>query len=215
MEHFPGQVKTQTLTHSQVCVLTSSACTDVFDSFTSAEPRSTKEVAVELGKSPSSVGEHVEKLVAVGLLIPATTRKRGARTETFYVHRSRDHILDLENVSEETLQKYLKKFRWDMRQTERYHEVAQRAHRVDPALRRYMNYMTFSGYLNAETVLALKRVLDQAHQLFLDSIEHDPEVRKTGEYVRVKFATLLLPTQNESESRLKPTAQRAEKKKRG
>jgi len=200
---FPNQITREDLTHEQIAVLTSVACNEVFEALTFHEAFSIRELSLELGKSTASIGEHIAKLLEVGLIIPAGTRQRRARTETLYVQKAYHHMLELRNLPEETLQEFLTKFRCDMRHTDRTHVASQYALRKDSSLLPYMNYMTFTGYINLEGMRKLAAGVRDLHALYHDLIETDPEVRAKGEYMRIKFSTLTLPTIRESEKRTK------------
>lgn len=57
---------------------------EIFGHFSPSEPMSVREVAVYMGRSPSSLYYHVHRLVDVGLLRRAGERPRGTRSEGLY-----------------------------------------------------------------------------------------------------------------------------------
>ena len=80
-----GQSERHLLDLAQVKALSSSMKSQAFWSFNAYEPKSIADVAKLIGKTPQSMYGHVEKLVEVGLLLPAGTRQKRSRTEHLYV----------------------------------------------------------------------------------------------------------------------------------
>lgn len=84
---WPGQIEEGLFTLEQLRALSSVARAEVFWAFSSLEPRSTKEVAAAIRRTPPTVRYHTNELIKVGLLLAVETRKRRSRTEEAYVHR--------------------------------------------------------------------------------------------------------------------------------
>lgn len=198
----PGQVEILRMNHDQVVALGSVVCSEVFAAFDVRRPLSIREVAQELGKSAAAVGEQVTKLLSVGLLIEAGSRKRHARTETLYVHKGIKTRFVIEDHDWPTIEAYLHRFESQMRQLGRMHSLAQRAQHQDPSLRGFMLYKWHSVYLSPENALRIIQAMEELLELAL-ALETKPTTPPEGEStVRVTLATLMLPTTAESRARL-------------
>ena len=195
---FPGQVELLVLNPKQVKALSSVACDEVYETLGSKEPRSIREVAEEVGRSPAAVSEHMAKLVKVGLVITAGTRKRRSRTEKLYVAKAMtDRFISQENTWA-TIKVYLKRFQGQMRLAMREHEAAQLALRKDRSFVAFLSFRNRSVYLSPENSLIVKQKFTELSSLVAEMNEPDPEVRSAGGHVRVDVSLLMLPTVNES-----------------
>lgn len=65
-------------------VLASPLRLEIFGHFPEGEPLSVRELALRMGRAPSSLYYHVDRLVDVGLLREAGEQPRGTRTEALY-----------------------------------------------------------------------------------------------------------------------------------
>ncbi len=203
MSHeFPDQIELLRLNDDHLQVLASAPCTEVFSAFLPSEPLSIREVAQELGKSPAAGGENVKSLVDAGLMIKAGTRKRRSRIETLYIHKGQTTRLFFDEASPAGLQAYHKRFRGQMRQAERQHELAQKAAQTDSGLFQFIGYTWSSVYLDLESVKKVKRMIADLHREIEALDENDPETRESGDYVRLNISSLVLPIQSESKKRL-------------
>jgi predicted transcriptional regulator len=200
---YPNQVDTLFMELEHLKVLTSAPCSEVLDSLDYKQPKSIREVSEELGKSTASIGEQLAKLLEVGLVVPAGTRQRRARVETLYVLSFNQIIMNLIGASEETINEYITKFRCEMRLIDRLHVLAQRALGEKPELLQFIHYFTSNGYLSIEDAKKMKAALAGVHSLFAELAVTIPEEGQEGEYIRVKIATTMLPSQQESERIIK------------
>lgn len=209
---FPKQVEVMTLSDSQLSVLASASCNEVFEAISYQHPISIKEVSQEVDKSTASVGEHVAKLVDVGLILAVLTRKKRAREETLYARSAFAYKLNPLVLSERSKDLYITKFRCEMRQIDRLHSLAQTALSHDESLFDHILYKNYAGYLSPDGASKVKEALNHALTVFVENMETDPVVRQSAHYVRAKFAGILLPAQTESERRIKRTASKSTKK---
>ena len=109
---FPGQAEVTKLNLKQIQTLISVACSEVFDSLSPIDPRSAREVAKDIGRSPASVGEQIVKLMDAELVISAGTRKRRSRTETLFAHAGRLTRFMLAEQTPESIEQYKQAIRW-------------------------------------------------------------------------------------------------------
>ncbi|MFM9871915.1 MAG: ArsR family transcriptional regulator [Fimbriimonadaceae bacterium] len=200
---FPNQVEILYMGVEHLTVLASAPCSEVLDSLDYKQPKSIREVSEELGKSTASIGEQLAKLLEVGLVVAAGTRQRRARVETLYVLSFGQIIMDLPNASEEAINEYITKFRCEMRLTDRLHVTAQRALRSKPDLLQHIHYFTSNGYLSKENAKKMKAALAQLHTEFGQLAVSAPQNGEQENFVRVKLATTMLPSQHESERIIK------------
>lgn len=68
----------------QLRVLGATATHDAFIGLLNIREGGVADIAKAIGKSPHSLYHHIEKLVDVGLVLPAGERRSGARTEQLY-----------------------------------------------------------------------------------------------------------------------------------
>lgn len=197
----PGQVPILYLTHDQIRTLASVACNEVFSALSGKEPRSARQVADEIDRSPASVSEQIAKLLDSGLVIPAGTRKRRSRTEALYVHAGLVTRMNLQGQSAEVLADYHRRFSGQMREAERQHEAFQAAFLQDPTFQDFIVYKTYTAYLDRASALRLQLAVTEVLDLIKSMDETDPEVRAKGEYVRVRLTNILLPSTQESKRR--------------
>lgn len=200
---YPDQIANLELELKHIEVLASAPCSEVYATIGPEEPIAIREIAVEVNRSTAAVGEHITKLLSVGLIIPVGTRKRRARTETLYVRSCVDYHVNSRKLTPEAREAYITRFRCQMRQVDRYHSNAQRTFAVDESLVDYFSYRWQVGYMTRENAIKFKEEIKEFHARFVSLLEDNPEVRKNGEYVRVQHSMTFLPTQRESEKRLK------------
>jgi predicted transcriptional regulator len=195
---FKGQVELLELSPRQIKAISSVACDEVYETLSNKEPRSVREIAEEIGKSPAAVNEHMAKLVRVGLALPVATRKRRSRTETLYVNKAMTDRLTAEKHTWDTIKVYFKRFQGQMRLLVRQHEAAQKAVRRDRSFVAFMSFRLRSVYLSPEHALLVKQKFTELSLMVADLNEPDPEARKTGGHVRVNVSLLMFPTVHES-----------------
>lgn len=199
----PDQIDLMYLDLDHLKVLSSAACSEVFQAMSFEEPLSIREISQEVNRSTASVGEHIVKLLDAGLILPVGTRKRRAREEALYAHKADSNILDPTKMDPDILTEYITKFRCDSRQSVRLMTLATQALANDKELLDYMAEKSFVGYLSREGAKKVKAAMKVAFDTFNENIEHDPQVRENGDYTRTKLTAFILPTQRESEKRLK------------
>lgn len=200
---FPDQVKVLHLNTEQLSAMASMPCSEVFRAMSFQESSAIREIAREVNKSTASVGEHVARLLEVGLILPVGTRKRRAREETLYAHKANSNILDLNSFDAGILEAYVTKFRCDSRESIRLMTVFMQAIQEDPSLLDFAMEMSYVGYLTRDSAKKVKESIGETIRIFKESVENDPEVREKEEHVRVKLSMSLVPTQRESEARIK------------
>jgi hypothetical protein len=198
---FPGQVDVVKLNAEQINALVSVACSDVFDALSATDARSAREVAADVERSPASVSEQLAKLLQVGLIIPAGTRKRRSRTEALYVHAGRLTRFFLTDQSEDEVAQFKLRFKGQMRQAERQHDAFQDALKLDPTYADFCIYKYHSIYVDRERALRLKLAVTELQTLNHELSETSAEVRGEGEFVRVHVTLMSFPVQQESQRR--------------
>ena len=189
------------MNRDQVLALASMACSEVFSGFGAAEPHSIREVSAELGKSSASVGEHVAKLLEVGLLIPCGSRKRRSRVETLFIHAARIIRFVPQEHDWPTIEAYLGRFRGQMRLAEREYEAGQKATFDDPTFRGFMLYKWNRVYLSPQNAQRIRTAIESLHDLILSLSEPPPAPNSNSDLVRATFTTMLLPGLRESRRR--------------
>jgi predicted transcriptional regulator len=195
---FKGQVELLELDARQIRAISSVACDEVYETLSNKEPRSIREIADEIGKSPASVNEHMAKLVRVGLAVSVGTRKRRSRTEKLYVTRAMTDRLVSEKHTWETIKVYFKRFQGQMRLLIRQHEAAQQAVRRDRSFVAFMSFRMRSVYLSPEHALLVKQKFSELSMLVADLNEADADARAASGHVRVNVSLLMFPTVHES-----------------
>ncbi len=198
---YPEQTELLELNLDQIRVLSSSACSEVFSAFSPIEPLSAREVGKEVGRSAAAVHEHIDKLLAVDLIVPVETRKRRSRVETLYVHKGQVTRLVIAKQNREALEAYADRFKAQMRLAERQFASAMDAASVDKSIVDFLAYKWVTGYLDRASALRLKEAINQIQSLMEESRTTEPSQREEGEYVRVIFSSLLLPVVHESRKR--------------
>lgn len=201
---FENQVPFLTMTEEHLRVLASSACSEVYTTILPTEPISIREIGTELNRSPASVGQHVTKLLDVGLIIPAGTRKRRSRTETLFVHKAITTRFPFDgHQSAQALQHYLERYKSYMRAAERQLETALKVYAKDHEYFDFITYKWNTGYVTREGALKIKEAIMQVQNLFDEYHETDPNKRSPETHIRLNLTEFLFPTQRESEIRLK------------
>jgi len=200
---FPNQIDRLYLGKEHLATIASAPCSEVFQALSFEEPLSIREIAEEVNRSTASVGEHIAKLIEVGLIVAVGTRKRRAREETLYAHKADTNILDPTKLSPEILNEYVTKFRCDSRQSVRLMTLLMQALPDNHDLMNYTFEKSYGGYINLESAKKIRAAMQNAFDVFNENIEHDSEARQSGEYIRVKFTGFMVPTQRESEKRIK------------
>lgn len=195
---FPGQFDVLKLNIEQIHVLVSSVCNEVFESFSALEARSIREVATDIDRSPASVSEQIAKLLEVNLIIPAGTRKRRSRTEALFVHAGMVTRFYLLEQTKESIEQYKLRFKSQMRQAERQHDVFYDAMEKDPSFTDFLILKDHTLYVDRERALRLKLAVSELQALVNELSETNVESRAEGEFVRVQLHILSLPSQQES-----------------
>lgn len=201
---FEGQIDLLLLTLEHIKALSSSAAVDVFGALNPNRPHSISEIASEVGKSPASVGEQLQKLVDVGLVIPAGTRKSRSRTETLYVRRGKVTRMSLKDQPWDAVEQYLVRYRNLLNLNERQHEAFWRAIQVDEDFSVFGRTLIGSAYITADQAARLREAMEAVFQLINSMHEPDPD-RRTPGHVRVAFQSTMLPTVVESKRRSDPS----------
>jgi predicted transcriptional regulator len=187
----PGQVELLLLEPEHLQVLSSAVSSEVFAALDSRRALSVREVARDLGKSTSAVGEQVAKLVAAGLVVPAGTRKRRSRTEALYVHKGVITRFLLKDQPPETIEAYIARFNALMRQAARQHATAQWAIHRDPSLFDYFAFKQHSAFLTPEGALRVRAAIDELMELI--GALSQPAASEE-QVVRVSFNAMLFPS---------------------
>lgn len=204
-DSFPNQVPIQYLNRDQILALASTACNEVFSTLGPGEALSAREVAQAIDRSPASVSEQMAKLVEVGLVIPAGTRKRRSRTETVYVHRGLITRFLLKDQPPDVLEAYQRRFSGQMRLAERQFESFLTAMQHDPTFQDFLIYKTYHAQLSRESALRIQLAVADLLDL-IRGLDSTPSNAPAGEdVVRLSFSCTLMPTQQESLRRAKKT----------
>lgn len=196
MELFPGQQEQITFSLEQLECLSSPFRVEVFWTFRPDEPRSAADVAAEIGKSAQAVHYHVAELVRVGLIVPAGTRQRRARTETLYVRAGRRAFSRTGDVPLEYRKELITSFaattRMLVREVESFHEAAQ----TDPEIH---ELSTFRHRFLRMSPEGAERFRDKLRALIEECGEYgDPEGSE-----RMHAVVFLYPTVATSRARRK------------
>lgn len=190
---FPGQSSKTVFSLEQAKSLSSAIRTEVFWSFNQDEPLSVSEVASALGKSAQTVHYHTNELVKVGLLMPAGSRRRRARTETLYVHASRNFIGQGPAAPPEYRQYVIKAFSAIARAMVREETALHRVYDLGDA-----SISHFSAY-KRETLRLAPRDADELRRRLYAVVDDMRQFETTGDdSVRVNVAIFMKPTQGES-----------------
>ncbi len=209
-----NQIQLLTMTAEHLQVLASSACSEVYTTLLATESFSIREVARELNRTPASVGEHISKLLDVGLIIPAGTRKRRSRTETLFIHKAITTRFPFENQSPESMTHYHDRFKSYMRSAERQLGAAISVFLKDETYFDFVTYKWHTGYLTRENALKVKDAIMEVQDLFDELQETNPENRSPETHIRLNLTEFLMPTQRESENRLAQTQSQHSESKR-
>lgn len=199
----PGQVPILHLNREQIIALASAPCNEVFSTLSSVEPLSAREVAQAIERSPAAVSEQLSKLVEVGLVVHAGTRKRRSRTESLYVHAGMITRFILKGQPPDVIQAYQRRFSGQMRLVERQFDAAVEALAHDPTFQDFLIYKTVTAQVDRASALRIQLAIAEVLELIKSLGEIDPENRESGEHVRVRFSALLLPERQESAKRTK------------
>lgn len=179
-------------------VLSSVACNDVMSAFSPFTPMSAREVGEVIGRSPSSVSEHTEKLVQAGLLIEAGTRKRRSRTEQLYLPAGKVIRFQMAGQPPDALQAYMERVRGKLRATERNIANVIEVVPEDESILDFLIYKTYSVHLNRERALKVKLAVDDLLDL-LKTYAQDPEFQaQRPETIRFEFMAIGAPASGES-----------------
>ena len=198
---FPGQAEVTKLNIEQIQTLISVACSEVFDSLSPVDARSAREVAIDIGRSPASVGEQIVKLLDVGLIISAGTRKRRSRTEALYAHAGRLTRFMIAEQTPESIEQYKLRFKSHMRQAERQHDAFYDAMEIDPTYTDFIILKFHTLFVDRERALRLKLAVTELQTVIHELSESNVDARSEGEFVRVQMTILSIPTQQESKRR--------------
>lgn len=197
----PGQVEVVELSSEQVRALSSVACSDVFSAFDAHRPMSIREVAVELQKSPASVGAQVSTLSGVGLLVPSGERKRRSRIEQLWVHKGLATRLIIAKCDQETLRTYNKRFDAQMRRASRLFSMAQQASEVDPSLSTLLHFRWKWAYMTPEHAREISKEASEL-QVRFEQLGEEDQLNEQDGLVRVSLVTIMLPSSAESRKRI-------------
>lgn len=193
-----GQVELLLLNREHIKALASVPCSEVYGAVSISMPRAIREIAAEVDRSPASVGEHMDTLLRVGLVIPAGTRRRRSRTETLYVRSSRTNRFEIAEQDWETIEVYLQRFRGQMRLLERQHDAAQQTAHEDPAFIDFLLWKHRNVYLSRESAGRVKHAVSSLFELILSLSEPTPEHPAESDLVQVTIGTLILPSVSSS-----------------
>ncbi|MFZ4507487.1 MAG: helix-turn-helix domain-containing protein [Fimbriimonas sp.] len=196
-----GQVPILMLTIEHNRVLSSPATAEVFDAIP-GHPFSIREIAREIGKAPSSVGEHVAKLLDVGLIIQCGTRKVRSRTENLYIQKGQITRMSFLDQPWDAVEQYLVRFRGMLNQLEREHESFWKAVHVDPTYRPFGRNVQTAVFITESQAMSLRIALESLYQLANSMNEPDPEAREKGGHVRVQLHGMIFPTVVASRDRI-------------
>jgi hypothetical protein len=201
-ETFPNQVPIHLMTREQVLVLASAPCSEVFSMLGSAEALSAREVAAAIDRSPASVSEQIAKLVEVGLVIPAGTRKRRSRTEALFVHKGVVTRFILKDQPKDVLEAYQRRMAAHLRLAERRFSAFQDVFLHDQSYQDFLIYKTTTAQLSREGALRVQLAIAEVLELIRSLDQPDAEARAQGDFIRLNFTALMLPTQQESARRM-------------
>lgn len=98
----------------------------------------------------------------------------------------------------EAIAQYILRFSGQMRQADRQHEAFYSALAVDKTFADFLAYKLHTVYLDRDRALRLKIAISEIHSLAKELNETNPETRENGEFVRVQFTSLMLPTVQDS-----------------
>lgn len=195
------QVDILKLNTSHLRVLSSVACNEVMAAFDSFTPMSARDVGAIVDRSPASVLEHVQKLLGVGLLIEAGTRKRRSRTEQLYLPAGKIIRFYIKGQSPEALDAYMSRLRGNLKIAERnLHDVLKLVPEEESILD-FLIYKTYSVTLDRERALRLKIATDELLDMLKSFAQTKSEDSTAGDQVRFQFTAIGTPAADELQKR--------------
>lgn len=194
----PDQVPLLIFDKKQIEAIASVACSDVYSALSSVVPKSKRELGKELGKSPASVGPHVDKLVKVGIAINAGQRKRRSRIESLYLLKAQTARFQIEGLGKTAVKNYQKRIKAQMRLFERQIEAFQDAVADDSTLGVYLTYKWRHVHVSPDGAIKIKNAIQDLVDMVARLAETDLEAIERNEFVRVSVAGLMAPTLSES-----------------
>lgn len=209
---FPGQKDLVHINLEMMELLSSAATYEVLLSFSFVEPRSIPDLALELGKSQATVGSHVSKLLKVGLIVEAGTRKKRSRTERLFVWTGRGTYHDFANQPKEyfaatsartnaLLRKYGKQYSLYMERV---------FHNEDDLLRGAMRWRPM--LISKEGALVLREAMFEVHELAA-RLEAEAKAGEGSEHEHAFMITTFMPTIYSSLKRIRQLKHLAQKEK--
>lgn len=177
----------------QLRVLSSVACNDVMSAFHPFSPRSARDVGEQIERSPASVSEHVEKLLEVGLLIKAGTRKKRSRTEQLYLPAGKVIRFRMQGQSPAALDAYMDRVRGKLKSVERNFSDFLSLVPQDETILDFLLYKTYTVHLDREAALRLKIAVDD----LLELLKTYAEAEIHDGTKRYNFMAVGLPTAEE------------------
>ncbi|MCU0316125.1 MAG: helix-turn-helix domain-containing protein [Fimbriimonadaceae bacterium] len=185
------------LTADHLRVLASSACNEVMSSFHPHRPMSAREAGEIIDRSSAAVLEQVQKLLEVGLLIEAGTRKRRSRTEQLYLPAAKVIRFQIQGQTPEVLEAYMGRVRSKLKVTERNMASLLAIAPEDETILDFLIYKTYTLRLNRERALRMKLATSELLDLLKSFEQEDSEATSREDSLRFDFTVLGLPTSEE------------------
>lgn len=198
-----GQVELIELNLDQIQALSSPATNDVFWSFSFTDPMSAREVSYEIGKASSTTGYHIDKLISVGLLIKAGTRKRRSRIEQLYVQAANKVRANLAGKPEEFYEAANKGFAALTRSMSKEREAAYEAMFVDHSWSEKMIYRTVRVYLKPEDAAIAFELIEKLHTHVRNANVSPEEAANSESIKRFHVFSNMTPTKSESKKHMR------------
>ena len=188
-----GQVDELKLDTNHLRVLSSVACNEVMSAFDPFTPMSAKDVGDLINRSPASVLEHIQKLVGVGLLIEAGTRKRRSRTEQLFLPAGKIIRFYIQGQSPEALEAYMDRLSRKLKLTERNLSEVLKLVPLDESILDFLIFKTYTVTLDRERALRLKIATNELLDLLKSFAQNKFEDSASEESVRFQFLAIGTP----------------------
>lgn len=189
-----SQVDVLVLTLDHLRVLSSVSCNEVMSTLDAFLPMSAKDVGDIINKSPASVLEHLHKLLEVGLVIEAGTRKKRSRIERLFLPAGKVIRFQVQGQSSEALDAYMDRVRGNFRLAERNFADLLKILPEDGDISDFLIYKTYTAKLDRERALLLRIATDEVLNLLKSFEPHGADGNASDGFLRYNFMAVGLPT---------------------
>lgn len=188
-ELFPGQVEKLNMTFEQAKTLASPVRALVFWNLSPFEPKSSTDVAREIGKSSQAVRFHLNALLEHGLILQVGERKRRSRTEQLLVRKARGTFDQGPRGNEAYNRVMTRAFKLETMKMvrETSHHNGWMEH--DPSTHDFAMFRKFHMRLSAEQAVALRANIAK---LLVEAYENQVPEEEGG--VQVNAVAMIRPT---------------------